>query len=209
MAIVFKIKSSTPEENNRVQKRFHDALVGSPAYQNSEIAICDGDNAPDNSYFYLAVGLDSTMGPMFDCHIDVDSYDFYYTDAEIAKKANGTDAVQDEVPIKIYFYAFTGSNIKSDANKYIDKVFCNFVNKHHEFHFTSSAAFRKFPVFNDSSNKEPDCYNVVMSVAGTIPTDKIDNYIQFSNREKDVKALCDGTNLCNAHIEILVNGEWH
>ena len=44
MAIVFKIKSSTPEENNRVQKRFHDALVGSPAYQNSEIAICDGTN---------------------------------------------------------------------------------------------------------------------------------------------------------------------
>ena len=209
MAIVFKIKSSTPDENNIVKRRFHDALVGSPAYQNSEISICDGDDAPDNSYFYLTVGLDSTMGPMYDCHIDVDSYYFYYTDAEIAKKINGSDAVQGEAPIQIHFSAFTDNNIKKDADNEIDKVFCNFANKHPEFHFTSSAAFRKFPVFHDPLNKEPDCYSVVMSVAGTVPVDKINDFIQLSNCEDDITALCDGTNLCNANIKTLVNGQWH
>ena len=58
MAIIFRIKSSTPEESHRVQSRLHDALIGSPAYVNSEIAICDGEkDNPYSSFFYFAVGL--------------------------------------------------------------------------------------------------------------------------------------------------------
>ena len=208
MAIVFKIKSSTPDENSIVKRRFHDALVGSPAYKNLEIAISDGDDAPGNSYFYLTVGFDSTMGPMYDCHIDVDSDSFYYTDAEDAKKRNGSDSVQGEAPIQIYFSAFTDSNDKYNADAEINKVFCNLANEYPEFHFTSSASIRKFPVYNNpgDEDEEPDCYNVVMSVVGAVPVEKVDDFIKLNHHGE---ALYSCTKLENVHIEVLANGKWY
>ena len=209
MAIIFRLKSSTSEESHRVQSRLHDALIGSPAYVNSEIAICDGEkDNPDSSFFYLAVGLESVKGPRFDSHIDVDSDSFYYTDAEDAKRRNGSDTVQGEAPIQIYFSAFTDNNVKEDADAEIDKVFCNLSNEYPEFHFTSSASIRKFPAYNNPEDEdaEPDCYNVVMSVTGTVPVDKVDEFIKLNHHGE---ALYSGTKLENVHIEVLVNGEWH
>ena len=49
------IKSKDKESMVSIKEKFHNALVGSPAYIESEIAICDRD---DNS-FYLAIGNDN------------------------------------------------------------------------------------------------------------------------------------------------------
>lgn len=46
--IVFEVKG-----NNEMRDRFCKALVGSPAFVNSEIAVCDGKNGEE---FFLAVG---------------------------------------------------------------------------------------------------------------------------------------------------------
>lgn len=209
MAIIFKIKSSTPEESNRVRRRLHDALIGSPAYVNSEIAICDGEkDNPNSSFFYLVVGHESVIGPRFDCHISVDSDSFCYTDATDAKRRNGSGTVQGEAPIMLYFNAFTDSNDKEDADAEIDKVFCNLSNEYPEFHFTSSANIRKFPVYNNPEDKdaELDCYNVVMSVTGTVPAENVDEFIKLNHHGE---ALYSGTKLENVHIEVLANGKWY
>lgn len=46
------VESLDSEESFKVKERLHNALVGSPAYINSEIAICD----VDEKTFILAVG---------------------------------------------------------------------------------------------------------------------------------------------------------
>lgn len=51
--ICIKRVFETAEQAAKVKEQFHHALVGSPAYINSEIAITDGD-APNE--FFLVVG---------------------------------------------------------------------------------------------------------------------------------------------------------
>ena len=51
--ICIKRVFETPEQAMRVKTQYHEALVGSPAYINSEIAIMDGDHPTE---FYLVVG---------------------------------------------------------------------------------------------------------------------------------------------------------
>lgn len=46
------IQCSSKEEMEQKKTRMHEALKGSPAYINSEIAICDNDDTS----FYLIVG---------------------------------------------------------------------------------------------------------------------------------------------------------
>ena len=211
MAIVFKIKCSTPEEREKVQERFHNALIGSPAYINSEIAICDGDAStskqPKPDSFYLAVGLESGQGPQFDVKIDVDSDSFYYTNAEEAKRNNGSAMVQSEAPISIVFSGYTDSDSKLDADNEIEKVFCNLSNYYPEFHFTSSASIRKYPVCSKPGDDgEIIYYNVVMAVSGTVPIDNLDKFIKLSHHGE---ALYVGTKLQNVHIEVLARGKWN
>lgn len=211
MAIVFKIKCSTPEEREKVQERFHKALIGSPAYINSEIAICDGDTStnkhPKPDSFYLAVGLESGQGPQFDVKIDVDSDSFYYTNAEEAKRNNGSPMVQSEAPISIVFSGYTDSDSKLDADNEIEKVFCNLSNNYPEFHFTSSASIRKHPVCSKPGDEgEIIYYNVVMAVSGTVPIDNLDEFIKLSHHGE---ALYVGTKLQNVHIEVLARGKWN
>ena len=211
MAIVFKIKCSTPEEREKVQERFHNALIGSPAYILSEIAICDGDAStskqPKPDSFYLAFGLESRKGSQFDVKIDVDSDSFYYTNAEDAKRNNGSAKVHGEAPISIVFSGFTDSNSKFDADNEINKVFCNLTNNYPEFHFTSSADIRKRPVYNTTGDDSSVLYyNVVMAVSGTVPIDNLDEFIKLSHHGE---GLYTGTKLQNVHIEVLANGKWY
>ena len=49
-----------------IMEQLHEALVGSPAYINSEIAIVEGDNDD----FYLCVG----NGNGHNCYVEIDSY---------------------------------------------------------------------------------------------------------------------------------------
>ena len=51
--ICIKRVFETPEQAMKVKIQYHEALRGSPAYVNSEIAITDGDNPTE---FYLVVG---------------------------------------------------------------------------------------------------------------------------------------------------------
>ena len=214
MAIVFKIKCSTPEEREKVQERFHKALIGSPAYINPDIAICDENSGIDSinilpkpDSFYLAVGLESAQGPQFDVKIDVTSDSFYYTNAEDAKRNNGSPVVQGEAPISIVFSGYTDSDSKLDADNEIEKVFCNFANNYPEFHFTSSASIRKHPVFSKPGDDgEIIYYNVMMAVSGTVPIDNLDEFIKLSHHGE---ALYVGTKLQNVHIEVLARGKWH
>ena len=211
MAIVFKIKCSTHEEREKVQERFHNALIGSPAYISSEIAICDGDAStskqPKPDSFYLAFGLESCQGSQFDVKIDVDSDSFYYTNAEDAKRNNGSAKVQGEAPISIVFSGFTDSNSKFDADNEINKVFCNLTNNYPEFHFTSSADIRKRPVYNTTGDDSSVLYyNVVMAVSGTVTIDNLDEFIKLSHHGE---GLYTGTKLQNVHIEVLANGKWY
>ena len=53
MAINFNVKGSNPDCVIDIKTRIHEALVGSPAYKNNEIAIVDGDTIND---FVLCVG---------------------------------------------------------------------------------------------------------------------------------------------------------
>ena len=213
MAIVFKIKCSTPEEREKVQERFHKALIGSPAYINSEIAVCDENSGIDSinilpkpDSFYLAVGLESAQGPQFDVKIDVTSDSFYYTNAEDAKRNNGSPVVQGEAPISIVFSGYTDSDSKLDADNEIEKVFCNFANNYPEFHFTSNASIRKHPVYNTVDDGSVLYYNVVMAVSGTVPVVGLDEFIKLSHHGE---GLYTGTKLQNVHIEVLANGKWH
>lgn len=48
-----------------VMEKFHEALVGSPAYINSEIAICE-----EQEGFVLIVGNENDNN----CNVEVDSY---------------------------------------------------------------------------------------------------------------------------------------
>ena len=54
--ITFKFDFTSNETANAFKERFHESLVGSPAYINSEIAICDGDYDDE---FYLVVDNDN------------------------------------------------------------------------------------------------------------------------------------------------------
>lgn len=207
MAIIFKIKSSTPEERKRIMERFHEALIGSPAYINSEIALCDGDDNTGDAEFYFAVGLESCKGPQFDVKIDVNSDSFYYTNAEDAKRNNGSPVVQGEAPISIVFRGYTGSDSEFDADNEIEKVFCNLANDYPEFHFTSNASIRKHPVYSKPGNEgEIMFYEVGMTVSGTVPVESLDNFIKLSHHGE---ALYAGTKLEGVHIEVLANGKWH
>ena len=51
--ICIKRVFETPEQAMNVKTQYHEALAGSPAYVNSEIAIVDGDHPTE---FYLVVG---------------------------------------------------------------------------------------------------------------------------------------------------------
>lgn len=51
--ICIKRVFETREQALKVKTQYHEALVGSPAYVNSEIAIVDGDHPTE---FYLVVG---------------------------------------------------------------------------------------------------------------------------------------------------------
>lgn len=51
--ICIKRVFETPEQAMKVKTQYHEALVGSPAYVNSEIAIVDGEHPAE---FYLIVG---------------------------------------------------------------------------------------------------------------------------------------------------------
>lgn len=50
--IVFKINCYTQEKMIKKREEFHEALIGSPAYQDSEIAVCD----EDDTSFLLIIG---------------------------------------------------------------------------------------------------------------------------------------------------------
>ncbi len=56
MAIQFNFTTNPGMDITPVKEDIHKALVGSPAYVNSEIAICDGDDP--SSSFCLIVGND-------------------------------------------------------------------------------------------------------------------------------------------------------
>ena len=56
MAIYFTKKFESVEECEKEKRVLHDALVGSPAYINSEIAIVQGDT---DCEFILCVGNDN------------------------------------------------------------------------------------------------------------------------------------------------------
>ena len=49
------IESDNEKELLEIKEQFHKALTGSPAYVESEIAICDRDNKS----FYLIMGKDN------------------------------------------------------------------------------------------------------------------------------------------------------
>ena len=51
--ICIKRVFETPDQAMKVKTQYHEALVGSPAYVNSEIAILEGDHPTE---FYLVVG---------------------------------------------------------------------------------------------------------------------------------------------------------
>ena len=41
MSVIFNIKCKNQKEMLKVRQEIHDGLCGSPAYINSEIAVCD------------------------------------------------------------------------------------------------------------------------------------------------------------------------
>ena len=51
--IKITVKCNDEAERDELRDKFCSALVGSPAYVDSEIAVCDGD---DSDEFILAVG---------------------------------------------------------------------------------------------------------------------------------------------------------
>lgn len=50
--ILLKVICETKEKKELKREEFHKALVGSPAYKNSEIAVCD----EDETSFLLIIG---------------------------------------------------------------------------------------------------------------------------------------------------------
>ena len=54
MAITITVKCKDQEEMFKAREIMHNALIGSPGYINSEIAICDNDE--DSTSFHLFVG---------------------------------------------------------------------------------------------------------------------------------------------------------
>lgn len=68
MAIQFVFTCKPEHDITPVKEQLHRALVGSPAYKESEIAICDGDN-PKNE-FYLMVGNECEV-PSDNCSIGI------------------------------------------------------------------------------------------------------------------------------------------
>ena len=52
--ISIKVNCNDSEKMIQVREKFHKALVGSPEYVDSSIAICDDDK--DDTVFYLALG---------------------------------------------------------------------------------------------------------------------------------------------------------
>lgn len=54
MAIILNVKCKSNEEMNNMKNQFHTALSGTPAYINSEIAICD--DITNSKSFNVLVG---------------------------------------------------------------------------------------------------------------------------------------------------------
>ena len=56
-----------------IEKRetFHKALVGTPQYIDSEVAVCDCEEDPSN--FFLVVGVDNDNN--LELEVDVDSFE--------------------------------------------------------------------------------------------------------------------------------------
>lgn len=65
--IVFKIKFTTEAAMRNIKERFHEALIGSPGYVESEIAITDGDY---NDEFILVVGNSNNNNITFNIFAD-------------------------------------------------------------------------------------------------------------------------------------------
>lgn len=67
MALYFKVKAENDdvEELRKIEDIFHDALAGSPAYRNSEIAIVE----EDKSSFTLCVGEDNENNKHYDMNL--------------------------------------------------------------------------------------------------------------------------------------------
>lgn len=64
MSVAINIKCTSPEEMVKLREKMHLGLQGSPAYINSEIAICDlQDDA-----FTMIVGNCNTNNVDFDVH---------------------------------------------------------------------------------------------------------------------------------------------
>lgn len=76
--ISFKIKCEDSESMAKLREKFHYALVGSPAYIESEIAVCDCRE--DDSCFFLAVGNDNDR----DLYLEIKSDDI--VDLDIKEK---------------------------------------------------------------------------------------------------------------------------
>lgn len=68
--IIFKVNCKEQEKMFEKREEFHNALVGSPAYINSEIAICDNDE--DKTSFFLIVGNDNNDKNV-EYEIDIDN----------------------------------------------------------------------------------------------------------------------------------------
>ena len=66
------IDCHTPERMEQEREKIHESLVGSPAYVESEIAVCE----ENQSVFILVVG---NRRPGYDLRIDVDVDKFYPT----------------------------------------------------------------------------------------------------------------------------------
>ncbi len=65
--ISFKVNVEDKKNVDAVKEGFHNALVGSPAYINSEIAICDGGEECD---FFLVVGNNNDNDLAVDLNIN-------------------------------------------------------------------------------------------------------------------------------------------
>lgn len=51
--VLFTIKANTVEEMTALRDRICEALVGSPAFINNEIAVCDSPCSPDMFEFFI------------------------------------------------------------------------------------------------------------------------------------------------------------
>lgn len=88
--ITFKFDFTDKEIANSFKQRFHESLVGSPAYINSEIAICDGDYEDE---FYLVAGNDNKEDNI---QINIHADDSFTVDSA---KFNGTIDIMSQMEL--------------------------------------------------------------------------------------------------------------